>query len=246
MSLQGKVALVTGGGSGIGRASAFTLAQNGARVAVADRNFTGAEATKAQINEQGSEALALHVEIAEPGSVQGMVHQTLATFEQIDVLVHCAGISPRKLVLEMSDEEWHQAIGINLDGTFYVARAVARAMVERGSGTMILLASDRGLYGHAAMAHYAASKGGVIAFTKSLALELGPRGVSVNAVNPGTTDTPMARGALSEEEWQKRCAFDPLGRLSRPEDIAEIVLFLATSGGKFMTGQLITTRMRFG
>jgi 3-oxoacyl-[acyl-carrier protein] reductase len=215
-------------------------------VVVADRNITAAESVKALIAIQERATMALAVDVAEPQSVQAMVTQTLSAFGQIDILVHCAGIGPRKPVLEMSDEDWHQVIGINLDGTFYVTRAVARAMVERGAGTMILMASDRGLYGLAAGAHYAASKGGVIAFMKSLALELGPRGVTVNAINPGTTDTPMARGTLTPEEWQRRWVQDPLGRLSRPEDIAEIVLFLASSGAKFMTGQLMTTRMRFG
>jgi 3-oxoacyl-[acyl-carrier protein] reductase len=175
-----------------------------------------------------------------------MVEQTLAMFGRIDILAHCAGVAPRKPVLEMSDEEWHQVLGINLDGTFYVARAVARPMVQRGSGTMILIASDRGTYGLAGGSHYSASKAGVVAFAKSLALELGPQGVTVNALNPGTTDTPLARGTLTDEEWQKRWSQDPLGRLSTPDDIAEIILFLAGPGGKIMTGQLLTTRMRFG
>ena len=246
MSLQGQVALVTGGGSGIGRASARALAREGARVVVADRNVEGAEAVREAIEQSGGSALAVAVDVADPQSVQALVDRTLAIYGQIDVLVNCAGIAPRKPVLEMTDEEWRQVIAVNLDGTFYVSRAVARPMVERGSGTLILIASDRGIYGLAGGAHYSSSKAGVIAFTKSLALELGSRGVTVNAINPGTTDTPLARGTLTDDEWQKRWTQDPLGRLSLPEDIAEIVLFLAKSGGKFMTGQLITTRMCFG
>lgn len=246
MSIEGHVALVTGSGSGIGRATALTLARQGALVALADRNLTAVKEVRDDITKFGREALALRVDVAEPRSVQEMVDQTLTAFGQVDVLVNCAGISPRQWVLEMSDDEWHQVLGVNLDGTFYVTRAVARPMVERGSGTMILIASDRGLYGLDGGSHYSASKAGVIAYTKSLALELGPRGITVNAINPGTTDTPLARGALSEEEWQQRWGQDPMGRLSSPEDIAEIVLFLAHAGGKFMTGQLITTRMRFG
>lgn len=246
MSLQGQVALVTGGGSGIGRASALTFARHGARVVVADRNLAGAEAAKQEIEQHDGVALAFAVDVADSRAVDDLVERTLAACGQIDVLMHTAGVGPRKAVLEMSDQEWRAVIGVNLDGTFYVTRAVGRAMAARGAGTMILMASDRGLYGLAQGSHYSASKGGVIAYTKSLALELGPSGVTVNAINPGTTDTPLARGSLSDEEWQKRWTQDPLGRLSRPEDIAEIALFLATAGGKFMTGQLITTRMRFG
>ena len=229
MPLQGQVALVTGGGSGIGRASARALAREGARVVVADRNVEGAEAVREAIEQSGGSALAVAVDVADPQSVQALVDRTLATYGQIDVLVNCAGIAPRKPVIEMTDEEWRQVIAVNLDGTFYVSRAVARPMVERGSGTLILIASDRGIYGLAGGAHYSSSKAGVIAFTKSLALELGPNGVTVNAINPGTTDTPLARGTLTDDEWQKRWTQDPLGRLSLPEDIAEIVLFLASS-----------------
>ena len=168
MSLQGQVALVTGGGSGIGRASARALARAGARVVVADQNVEGAEAVREAIEQSGGSALAVAVDVADPRSVQALVDRTLATYGQIDVLVNCAGIAPRKPVLEMTDEEWRQVIAVNLDGTFYVSRAVARPMVERGSGTLILIASDRGIYGLAGGAHYSSSKAGVIAFTKSL------------------------------------------------------------------------------
>lgn len=246
MSIAGQVALVTGAGSGIGRATAARLAQNGVHVAVADRNLSAVKDVKAEISTPDREALSLRVDVSESRSVQEMVDQTVSTFGQLDILVNCAGISPRTPVLEMSDETWRDVIGVNLDGTFYTARAAAKPMVAQGSGTMILIASDRGIYGLAGGSHYSASKAGVVAFAKSLALELGSSGVTVNAINPGTTDTPLARGTLTDEEWQRRWTQDPLGRLSKPEDIAEIILFLAGPGGKIMTGQLITTRMRFG
>lgn len=246
MSIAGQVALVTGAGSGIGRAAAIRLAQCGVHVAAADRNLSAVKAVKAAISTPDREALALRVDVSESRSVQEMVDQTVATFGRLDIVVNCAGISPRTPVLEMSDDVWRDVIGVNLDGTFYVARAAAKPMVEQGSGTMILIASDRGIYGLSGGSHYSASKAGVVAFAKSLALELGPSGVTVNAINPGTTDTPLARGTLTDEEWQRRWTQDPLGRLSKPEDIAEIILFLAGPGGNIMTGQLITTRMRFG
>ncbi len=245
MSVHEKVALVTGGASGIGRASALLLAQNGADLVVADRDLAGAEATARQIGAQGGRALAFPLDVARPDSVRQAVERTLSAFRKIDILVHCAGVCPRRTVLEMSNEEWREVIGINLDGSFYLARDVGRVMAERGAGTMILLTSDRGVYGSADYAHYAASKGGLIALTKSFAIALGPRGVTVNAINPGFTDTPMARASFTDADWDKRHAFDPLGRHSEPEEIAQTVLFLAGTGGGYMTGQIVTTRMRF-
>jgi len=246
IDLTGRVALVTGGASGIGLACARLLAHNRAAVAIADRNVAGAEQAAATIAAADGDALALAVEIGDSTSVDAMVASTLARYARIDILVHCAGVSPRKSVVEMSDDDWHRVIAINLDGTMYVARAVARHMLPRRSGTMILIASDRGLLGQAAKSAYAASKGGVIAFAKSLALELGPHDITVNALNPGTTDTPLVRAEMPPALWERRVNEDPLGKLSEPEDVAEIVLFLAGAAGRFMTGQLITTRMRFG
>lgn len=245
MALDDLVVAVTGGASGIGRASSLSLAARGARIVVADRNGAGAEAVAVQIREKSGSAVAIEVDVSASASVNRMVEQALSAFERIDVLVHCAGICPRDDVLEMDDAAWRSVLATNLDGTFYVARAVGRAMAARRSGTMILLTSDRGVYGSAEYAHYAASKGGMIALTKSLALALGKHGVTVNGVNPGFTDTPLARAALTEEDWSKRRQFDPLGSHSEPEEIAEIVGFLAGTAGKFMTGQIVTTRMRF-
>lgn len=246
IDLRTRVALVTGGASGIGLACARLLARNGASVAVADRNLPGAQAARDAIAAAGGEATAFPVDVAHSAAVQSLVDDVLARYGQIDILVHCAGVSPRKNVVDLSDEDWHDVIAINLDGTMYVARAVARHMLPRRSGTMVLIASDRGLLGQSAKSAYAASKGGVIAFAKSLALELGPHGITVNALNPGTTDTPLVRAEMPPALWERRVKEDPLGKLSEPEDIAEIVLFLAGAAGRFMTGQLITTRMRFG
>lgn len=244
IDLRGRVALVTGGASGIGLACARLLAHNGASVAIADRNLAGAEQARDGIATAGGDALALDVEISDSTSVQTMVDRTLARYARIDMLVHCAGVSPRRAVVDMSDDEWHRVIAINLDGTMYATRAVARAMLPNRAGTMVLIASDRGLLGQPAKSAYAASKGGVIAFAKSLALELGSFGITVNALNPGTTDTPLVRAEMPAALWEQRVKADPLGRLSEPDEIAEIVLFLAGAAGRYMTGQLITTRMR--
>jgi NAD(P)-dependent dehydrogenase (short-subunit alcohol dehydrogenase family) len=245
-TLAGQVALVTGAGSGIGRASARALAREGARVVVADARADTLATIHDEIRAAGGEALAVPTDVSDPAAVEALVAAGLAAFGQIHILLNCAGISMRRPVLEMTDAEWHRVLGVNLHGTFYCCRAAGRHMAERGYGRIINLASDRATFGLVNGAHYATSKGGVIALTKSLALELGRSGVTVNAINPGTTDTPLARGTLSDEEWQSRGRQDPLGRFSTPEDIAQLVLFLAGTGGAFMTGQVVTVRMRFG
>jgi NAD(P)-dependent dehydrogenase (short-subunit alcohol dehydrogenase family) len=242
IDLRNKTALVTGGASGIGKACALLLAANGARVAVADRNAEGTAAVQAQI---GTNAIALNVDVGVSASVDAMTERTVDAFGQIDILVHCAGVSPTKAVVEMSDEDWRSVMAVNLDGTMYVTRASARVMIPAAAGTMIIIASDRGLLGAQNKSAYAASKGGVIAYMRSLALELAPA-ITVNAINPGTTDTPLVRNSMRPELWESRLKTDPLGKMSQPEDIAEMVLFLAGAGGRFMTGQLVTTRMRFG
>ena len=173
-----------------------------------------------------------------------LVARTQEEYGSIDVLLHCAGICPRKPILEMTDDEWREVLRINLDGTFYITRDVGRVMAAQKSGTMILVTSDRGVHGSIDFAHYAASKGGMIALTKSLALALGKHGVTVNALNPGVTRyTPLAPRRLVR--WRKM-TLDVLGKCSEPEDIAEMVLFLAGTAGAFMTGQVVGTRMRYG
>jgi NAD(P)-dependent dehydrogenase (short-subunit alcohol dehydrogenase family) len=241
IDLRGTIALVTGAASGIGLACAQRLAVNGASVVFADRNRAGLDAALAATP---GEHLAVDVDVAQSSSVEAMAGQVLERFGHIDILVHCAAISPRRTVVEMTDEEWHQTIAVNLDGTMYTARAVARSMLAHGSGTMVFITSDNGLYGQGGKSAYAASKGGQIAFVKSLAIELGPHGITVNALNPGTTDTPMLRAEMPPEVRERRIKSDPLGRLSEPSEIAEIVLFLSGAAARYMTGQVITTRMR--
>ena len=247
VDLKGRVALVTGGASGMGLASAKLLAQSGASVAIGDRNLEGAQEAAAEIEAGGHDALAIHCEVSSSTSAQAMVDRTIERFGKIDILVHCAGGNlGRKDVVDLPDEDWHTVISINLDGTMFVTRAVARTMIPRRAGTMVLIASDRGLYGDKSRAAYAASKGGVIAYAKTLALELGTYEITVNALNPGTTDTRAVRASMSPELREQRLKMDPLGKMSTPEDVAEMVLFLGGPAARFMTGQLITTRMRFG
>ena len=237
--MKDRVALVTGGASGIGKASARLLAEHGARVVVADVNADAAAATAREIS-----GISCTTDIGDSGAVAAMVARTLEAYGRIDVLLHAAGIFPRNPYFEMSDEAWRHVLRVNLDGTFYVTRDVGRVMKAQRAGTMILMTSDRGIHGSADFAHYAASKGGMLALVKSLALALGKDKVTVNGINPGLTDTPLARAG--NPDWQQKQALDVLGGYSLPEQVAQIVLFLAATGGAFMTGQIVSARMRHG
>jgi len=244
MSVSGSVAIVTGGGSGVGRASALLLSANGAKVVVADRDADNVRKVKDEIAARGGFAIAVPVDVGSSGEVAGLVSRTQGEYGRVDILLHAAGICPRKPFLDMTDEDWREVLRINLDGTFYITRDVGRVMAAQRSGTMILVTSDRGIHGSVDYAHYAASKGGMIALTKSLAMTMGPYGVTVNGLNPGMTDTPLARAAITK--WKEKMALDVLGKYSEPEEIAEMVLFLAGTAGSFMTGQIVGTRMRYG
>lgn len=244
MSLAGKIAIVTGGASGIGRAASLLLARNGATVIVADRETAQAHALRDEIVRAGGSAIDFACDVSDPKAVGRLVQHTKTTCGKIDVLVHSAGICPRRPFLEMTDEDWRSVLSVNLDGTFFVTRDVGRVMAAQRSGTMILITSDRGVHGSIDYAHYAASKGGMIALTKSLALTMGKFGVTVNAVNPGLTDTPLGRAA--NPQWQEKMAIDVLGKTSEPAEIAEMILFLAGTGAAFMTGQIVSARMRYG
>jgi NAD(P)-dependent dehydrogenase (short-subunit alcohol dehydrogenase family) len=239
MSLEGKVAIVTGGASGIGKAAALLLARHGARVVVFDNNADGAAAVA---REAGGRAVA--GDIGDSAQVAALVQGTVAQEGRVDILLHAAGIFPRNPYFEMTDEQWRHVTRVNLDGTFFVTREVGRVMRDQRAGTMILMTSDRGIHGSADFAHYAASKGGMLALVKSLALALGKFGVTVNGINPGMTDTPLARGG--NPNWEEKLAVDVLGTCSTPEDVADIVLFLAGTAGRFMTGQIVSTRLRYG
>jgi len=244
MRLSGRIALVTGGASGIGLASARLMAREGATVVVSDIDGEGAVAATRDIVAQGGRASGHRLDVGDSTAVAALVGETVAAHGGIDVLLHAAAIYPRAPFLEMTDEQWRHVLRVNLDGSFYVTREVAKAMVARRSGTMILMTSDRGIHGSIDFAHYAAAKGGTLALVKSLALNLGKFGVTANGINPGLTDTPLARGG--NPNWKDKQALDVLGTHSTAEQIAETVLFLAATGGAYMTGQVVSTRMRHG
>jgi NAD(P)-dependent dehydrogenase (short-subunit alcohol dehydrogenase family) len=245
MSVQEKIVIITGAASGIGRASASLLARQGAKVVVADRDAAGVAKLRADIVAAGGIARDAAFDVGDSVQTRALVERTLDDHGRIDVLVHAAGVCRPAPLLEMSDDEWRDVLRINLDGTFFLTRDVGRAMAAQGSGTMILLTSDRGIHGSIDYAHYAASKGGMIALTKSLALALGKHNVTVNGLNPGMSDTPLARGA-NPHTWDAKLAMDVLGKASLPDEIAETILFLAGTGGRYTTGQIFGTRVRHG
>jgi 3-oxoacyl-[acyl-carrier protein] reductase len=233
-SLEGKVALVTGGARGIGAAVSRELAAAGARVALNYRSGTeAAEAVAAGIG-----GVAIQADVADPQQVAALVERVEGELGPIDVLVANAGITRDTLIVRMSDEEWSDVIETNLRGVFNCCRAVSRGMMKRRAGSIVTLTSVVGLHGNAGQTNYAASKAGIIGFTKSLAKELGVRGVRVNAVAPGYIDTELTN-VLPEELRLVILQNTALGRLGEPGDVAGCVRFLCSEEARFVTGAVL-------
>ena len=239
-SLQDKVSLVTGGSRGIGRATALALAQAGADVAVNYHSeVDAAQQVTRSIQALGRRAVALEGDVSSESHVKRLVEKTVQSLGGIDILVANAGVWKRAPVTEMSAEQWEETLDINLKGAFFAAKHAARFMVEKKSGRIIFISSTAGQRGEAFHSHYAASKGGIISFTKSLAPELAPHGILVNCVAPGWVETDMAAGALSGVSRDRIHASIPLGRVGKPEEIASAVLFLASDLSTFITGEIL-------
>jgi 3-oxoacyl-[acyl-carrier protein] reductase len=233
-SLEGKVALVTGGSRGIGAAISRELGSAGARVAVNYRS--GKEAAEEVASEVGGIALAANV--GDPAEAKDLLERVESELGEIDILVNNAGITRDTLIARMSDEEWEEVIETNLRGTFNTCRAVARKMLRRRSGAIVNMTSVVGIHGNPGQANYAASKAGIIGLTKALARELGSRGVRVNAVAPGYIATELT-DVLSEEIRGAILANTPMGRLGSPEDVAAAVRFLCSDEAAFITGDVL-------
>jgi 3-oxoacyl-[acyl-carrier protein] reductase len=233
------VAVITGAGQGIGRAIAIAFSNRDTDVVIADLHGPNASKVKAEIQNLGKKALAIELDVSSEQSVIRMVERTMEEFGTIDVLVNNAGIYPTSSIEELSNHSWDRVIGTNLTGAFLCSRAAVPIMLEKKRGRIINVSSTTAFRGAKNGAHYAASKAGIIGFTKALALELAPTGITVNAICPGLTDTAQPRGHMTEEELYSKKERIPLGRIAQPQDIAGTVVFLASDKASQITGQTV-------
>ncbi|MFA4853795.1 MAG: 3-oxoacyl-[acyl-carrier-protein] reductase [Candidatus Omnitrophota bacterium] len=239
MRLKDKVALITGGARGIGRAIALTFAKEGADIVVADVNLEIAQKTAMEIEVLGRKALALEMDVTNYEKVEEGINKILDKMGKVDILVNNAGITKDNLLLRMSQADWDAVINVNLKGTFNCIKAVCRPMIKQRSGRIISIASIIGLMGNPGQANYAASKAGIIALTKTVAKELASRNINANAVAPGFIQTEMTAG-LAEDIKKKMLEAIPLAKLGTPGDVANLCLFLASDESSYITGQTIT------
>jgi 3-oxoacyl-[acyl-carrier protein] reductase len=237
MRLKNKVAVITGGAQGIGRAIALGMAREGAKIVVADLQSEKARSVADEVKILGGDALGFEVNVADESSVKRLAQATFAQFGRVDILVNDAGVYLKSSVVDMSEADWDRTLDINLGGNFLCCRAFVPAMREQKSGRILSMASGIGHYGMKQFSHYAASKAAIIGFVKSLARELGPDGITVNAICPGSANTAMPRGHRSEEEVMQRLHSTPLPHVLEPEDIAGPILFLASDAAAYITGQ---------
>lgn len=245
MSVSGKVALVTGATSGIGEATAMTLAKAGALLMLTGRDPERGERSLDAVRRGGGPAKLMLGDIADADFCERAVAATIEAFERIDVLVNGAGIVYRGDVLETPDDAWRRLMAVNVDGVFYLSRAAVRAMKTQGGGSIVNIASTVGLVGFPDLAAYCATKGAVVQLTRAMALDHAKDGIRVNAVCPGAVNSPMLvsgheRTGLSAEEVLRRNAEAiPQGRVAKPEEVADLVLFLAGDGSRHITGTAI-------
>jgi 2-hydroxycyclohexanecarboxyl-CoA dehydrogenase len=239
--LAGRHALVTGGGSGIGRAVAHRLGRDGAAVTVLDIDSAAARAVADALVAAGARARAVAADVADAGAVGGAITAARRELGAVHVLVCSAGIAGFAPLLEMTAAQWDRMLAVHLTGTFTVAQAVLPDMIAARWGRVVTLSSVGGLRGGPNLAHYAAAKAGVIGFTKALALEMGAHGITANAVAPGLVDTPMLRGSgIPPAVLEQSLRQVPLGRLGTPEDVAAVCAFLASEEAAFVTGQVVS------
>jgi len=238
MRLQGKVALVTGGAQGIGRSIALLFARHGAKVVISDINLEKARETAREIESLGAESLAIGGNVADARDAEAMVQQTMDKFGRLDILVNNAGITRDGVLLRMKEEDWDSVMAVNLKGAFHCSKAALRIFLKQKGGKIVNIASVTGEMGNAGQANYAASKAGLIGFTKSVAREYASRNIQVNAVAPGFIDTAMSQ-AIPQKEREFLIKQIPMERLGSPEDVAEAVLFLASPAADYITGQVL-------
>ncbi len=244
ISLEGKVAVVTGAASGIGRATAGLLADAGADVALIDINEPGGEAAAAQINDSGAKAKFFHCNVISDFDCKGTVEEIYEEFNRIDILFNNAGVIQRKNIIDLEESQWDLVVDVSLKAIFLLSRCVIPKMAEIGGGSIINTGSGWGLKGGPQAAAYCAAKGGVVNLTRAMAIDHGGQGIRVNCVCPGDIDTPLLRRearqlGVNEEEFMKESAERPLNRVGTPEDVARAVLFLAGNMSAWVTGTSI-------
>jgi 3-oxoacyl-[acyl-carrier protein] reductase len=237
MKLQNRVAVVTGGAQGIGRATCLGLGREGAKVVVADLQFDKAKSVADELQALGAESHAVEVNVANETSAKRLATETFSRFGRADILVNDAGVYLKAAVVEMAEEDWDRTINVNLGGNFLCSKAFIPSMRAQKSGRIISLASSIAHTGAKQFAHYAASKAAIIGFVKALAREVGPDGITVNAICPGSANTAMPRGHRTEEEVMARLRSTPLPHVLEPEDIAGSIVFLASEAASYITGQ---------
>lgn len=239
MKLKGRVSIVTGGVRGIGKAIALTLIREGVKVAIVDFDKRGAIALRDEIKKIGGEAIAIPCDISKSSEVKSMVDQVKKAFDRIDILVNNAGIIRRGTIETVTEEDWDRVIEVNLKGTFNCSKAVVETMKQQRYGKIVNVSSIAGKIGDITSAPgYGPSKAGIDALTKTLARQLAPYGINVNAVSPHAIETEMS-AQWAEERRKEIIASIPLGRLGKPEDVAEAVLFLASDEASFITGEIL-------
>jgi len=244
MRLKNKIALITGGTSGIGEATAVLFAKEGAKVAITGRNEGRGHVVAAQIVKDGGKAVFIRTDVRLAAECRHAVDETVRAFDRLDILFNNAGVFYPHTILDCTEEQWDLQMDINLKGTFLMSKAALPGMIERGSGVIINNSSGWGIAGGDSAVAYCASKGGVVLLTKAMAIDHGRQGIRVNCICPGDVDTPMLpedarmRG-LKWEDYLAGCANRPLGRIGTTDEIAKAALFLASDDSSFMTGAVL-------
>ena len=240
LNLTGKTAIVTGASSGIGRATAIVLARAGADVVLAARRIEKLKEVSAEIEKNGRKALSIQIDVTKKEDIQKMVAETVKKFGKVDILVNNAGVLDYKNFLEIDDESYNKVLDVNLRGYFWTAQEAAKEMVKKKKGKIINIASIAGFGAFPQITIYNISKAAIIMLTKSMALELGPMGININAIAPGVIETKMTEGMLKDPKTvQGFLSKIPTGRTGKPEDIATAVIFLASDLANYITGETI-------